>query len=121
MFLFSNSINQNHNLFIIPLTYLLKMTTRKGGARRKTRHLMTKNYRKKGKISLTKYFQAFKIGDRVVVKPEPSYQKGFCHRRYFGKNAVVSKKQGSCYELTLNINRKPKKLLMHPIHLKKVS
>ena len=120
MFLFSNSINQNHNLFIIPYTYLVKMTTRKGGARRKTRHQMTKNYRTKGKLSLTKYFQIFKIGDRVIVKPEPCYQKGICNKRYFGKNGVISKKQGNCYELTLNVNRKEKKILSHPVHLKKV-
>lgn len=98
-------------------SYLNKMVTRKGGARRKTRHQLTKGYRNKGKISLKKYFHAFKSGERVVIKPESSYQKGTCHRRYFGKSALINKKQGDCYEVTLNINQKQKKLIMHPIHL----
>ena len=99
--------------------YLNKMVTRKGGARRKTRHLLTKNYRNKGKMSLKAYFRQFETGERVIIKPEPAHQNGSCHRRYFGKNALVSKKQGDCYEVTLNVNRKQKKLIMHPVHLKK--
>lgn len=81
---------------------------------------MTKGYRKKGKLSLKKFFQQFKKGDKVIIKPDPSYQKGLCHKRYFGRTAVVNKKQGSCYETTLMISKKPKTLIVHPIHLAKV-
>ena len=52
------------------------MTKRIGGARRKTRHKLAKNVRERGKISLVKYFQEFKTGDKVCLAAEPSIQDG---------------------------------------------
>lgn len=95
------------------------MVTRKGGARRKTKHQMTKGYREKSKPQLKKYFQKFKKGDKVIIKPDSSYQKGLCHRRYFNKTAVIEKPKGKCYEIILLVNKKPKTLIIHPIHLSK--
>ena len=95
------------------------MVTRIGGSRRKTRYQLKKDYRQKSKISLKKYFQKLKKGDRVVIKPEPSYQKSLCHKRYFNKMAVVNKKQGSCYEVVIMVNKNPRKIIIHPIHLAK--
>jgi ribosomal protein L21E len=52
------------------------MSKKIGSLRRKTRHKLSKTQRTKGKISLTKYFQKFKQGDKVVLKAEPAVQKG---------------------------------------------
>ncbi|MBR9702457.1 hypothetical protein GOV10_00330, partial [Candidatus Woesearchaeota archaeon] len=48
------------------------MVTRVGGARRKTRSLMRKNVRKKGKISLRRYLQELEPGQKVALAMEPA-------------------------------------------------
>ncbi|MEE9525818.1 MAG: 50S ribosomal protein L21e [Candidatus Woesearchaeota archaeon] len=90
-----------------------------GTARRKTRHKLSKSVRTKGKISLTKYFQKFKEGDKVILKAEPAVQKGMYHPRYFGKNGTIKGKKGRCYEVTIKDRTKQKVLIVHPVHLKK--
>lgn len=95
------------------------MVTRIGGARRKTRKRMTKARRSKGKISLTNYFQQLKKGDKVALKAEPAYQKGMYDLRFHGKIGTVGSKTGKCYEVCIS-DGKAKKLIVHPVHLKKV-
>lgn len=68
-------------------------------------------------MSLTRYFQEFKPGEKVTLKAEPSIQKGVYFRRFHGMVATVSKKLGSCYELLLNDKGKEKRLIVHPVHL----
>jgi len=80
---------------------------------------MTKSLRSKGKISLTRFFQRFKEGDRVVLKTEPAYQKGGFHRRYHGKAGKVEGKQGRCYLVKIKDGGKHKTLIAHPIHLQR--
>lgn len=96
------------------------MVQRKGSARRKTKKLLSKDLRKKGKISLTNYFRKFEIGQKVVIRPESGYQNAIPHKRYFNKTAVVTGKQGACYEVALKIGNQPKKAIIHPVHLVKV-
>ena len=90
-----------------------------GGFRRKTRRKLTKNVRQKGKISISKFFQKFKEGDRVYLVAEPAYQKGMYFPRFHGKSGVVMESQGSNYYVQIKDGSKQKKLLIHPIHLKK--
>ena len=90
-----------------------------GGFRRKTRHKLSKNYKEKGKLSLRKFFQEFKQGDRVILKAEPSYHKGMYYPRYHGKSALVINKKGTCYEVLIKDGNKEKMLIVHPIHLKR--
>lgn len=94
------------------------MVQRIGGSRRKSRNKLKKDRRNKGKISLTEYFKELKIGDKVVLKAEPSYQKGMYHIRFHGKVGKVVGKKGNCYFVEINDNGKTKKLVIHPIHLK---
>ena len=95
------------------------MVTRIGGARKRSRHKMKKERRKKGKISMTNYFQELKKGDKVVLKAEPAYQKGMYCLRFHGKIATVGSRVGKCYEVSIK-DGKMKKLVVHPVHLKKV-
>ena len=96
------------------------MAKRIGGFRRKTRHKLSKPLREKGKISLRKYFQAFKPGDKVVLKSESSIHKGMYNPRFHGKSAVVKNKKGHCYEVIIKDNKKKKILIVHPVHLRRV-
>ena len=90
-----------------------------GGFRRKTRHKLSKHYKEKGKLSLRKYFQSFKEGDRVVLKADSSYQKGMYYPRFHGKSGLVFKKKGECYEVLIKDGKKDKLLIVHPVHLKR--
>lgn len=95
------------------------MSKRIGGFRRKTRNKLKKSLRDKGKISINKYFQQFKIGEKVVLKAEPAIQKGMYFPRFHSKTGLVKGKKGSCYEIIIKDGGKAKMLIVHPIHLQK--
>jgi large subunit ribosomal protein L21e len=95
------------------------MAKKIGGARRKTRQIMKKSLREKRKIKLRDFLQEFDIGDSVVLKAEPGYQKGVYFSRFHGKTGVVAGKRGFCYEVTIKDGGKTKTVIVHPVHLKK--
>ena len=95
------------------------MATRKGGMRRKTRSKLRKNVSDRGKISIKKYFQEFKIGDPVCLAAEPAVQGGMYFPRFHGRHGKVAGKQGHCYKVNIKDGNKEKMVVAHPIHLKK--
>jgi large subunit ribosomal protein L21e len=97
------------------------MPERKGGNRRKTKSKFTKELRQKGKISLTKFFQEFKVGQKVVLLVESGYQRGMYHRKFYSKDGIVSGKQGKCYLVDIVDGRVAKTVIVHPVHVKKVA
>ncbi len=90
-----------------------------GGFRRKTRTKLRKHIKDKGKLKLSRYFQDFKIGDRVTLLAESSIQKGMYHPRFHGKRGIVKGTQGKCYEVEIKDIKKTKTLIVHPVHLKR--
>jgi len=95
------------------------MTQRKGSSRRKTRSKLRKNIRRRGKISLNRYFQGFSEDDRVRLNMEPSVHKGMYFPRFHNKMGVIKGKQGTCYKVIIKDGKKEKLLIVHPVHLKK--
>lgn len=93
------------------------MVTRIGTSRRKTRHKLKRNASDKGKIPLSKYFQAFKDGDRVGLKINSAIPKGQFFPRFHGLSGKVIGKKGKCYAVELKDGKKQKTLFVHPIHL----
>ena len=91
---------------------------RTGSLRRKTRSKLKKNYRRKGKVNISKYLQEFNIGDKVYLDAEPSVQKGMYHPRFHGKSGTIIGKTGSCYEVKFKENKSYKIFIVHPVHLK---
>lgn len=91
---------------------------RVGGFRRRTRHKYQKSRRQKGKISLQKYFQEFKPGDKVLLAAEPAVQKGMYFRRFHSRVGVVEGKQGRCYKIKINDINSKKTVIVHPVHLR---
>lgn len=91
-----------------------------GGARRKTRSIMRKPLRERGKLSVSRYFQKYSEGDKVCLKAEPSVQKGIYFRRFHGKTGIIESKRGNCYNVRIKDINKEKVLIIHPIHLKKL-
>ncbi len=96
------------------------MAKRIGGFRRKTRDKLSKPLARKGKISITRFFQKFDKDDRVVLKAESSYQKGMYMPRFHGKSGIVEEKIGRCYKVSFNDMGKKKTAVVHPVHLKKM-
>jgi large subunit ribosomal protein L21e len=88
-----------------------------GGYRKGSRDKLSKNPRDKGKISLTRYFQVYKEGEKVQLNLEPSVPKGKFCTRYNGKVGVVVGKEGECYNVKIKDIKKEKIILIHPIHL----
>ncbi len=97
------------------------MGRRKGGYRRKTRKLMRKNVRQKGKIKLTAYFAKYKEGDRVALFAEPAVQDGIYNLRFHGKAGTIVGKQGDCYKVNFFDGGKQKMAIVHPVHLKRAN
>ena len=89
-----------------------------GGPKRKSRHKLKKRRREKGKISVSRFMQTFKTGQKVHLIFEPAYPKGQYHLRFKGKTGIVKKSRGKCYEILINDKGKDKTLLIHPVHLK---
>ena len=95
------------------------MVKRIGGLRRKTRYKFRKQKRRRGKISVTRYFQSFNSGDRVYLGLESAVQKGMYHPRFMGKSGIISGKRGRCYKVSINDFGKDKVLIVHPVHLRR--
>lgn len=93
------------------------MTKRIGGFRRKTRNKFKKSKNAKGKISIKKYLQKFKAGDRVCLKAEPAVQGGMYFPRFHSKHGVITGKQGECYIVWIKDKNKEKSIIIHPVHL----
>ncbi|MCD6403697.1 MAG: 50S ribosomal protein L21e, partial [Nanoarchaeota archaeon] len=49
------------------------MVRRAKGSRQKTRKKLRKSPRSRGKISVTRFLQEFKEGEKVLIDPEPSF------------------------------------------------
>ena len=96
------------------------MVKKIGRSRRKTRHLMKKKVRRRGKLSLSSFFKRFKEGEKVLLKAEPAVQKGVYFRRFHGKTGIVKGKKGNCYNVLIKDGKKSKTVIVHPIHLRKV-
>jgi ribosomal protein L21E len=78
-----------------------------------------KKLREKGKIKFSKYFQEFGNGEAVAVVREPSINASF-PQRLQGRTGIIECKRGKAYMIKINDLKKEKKILIEPIHLKKI-
>jgi len=84
------------------------------GYRRKTRSLLRKKPREKGKLKLSRILYEYQPGDKVVIKIDPSVHKGMPHRRYHGKIGVIKAKRGRAYEIEVMQGRTVKHIIVLP-------
>ena len=78
-----------------------------------------KNFKEKGKIKLSNYFQELKINERVAVIKEHSLNPKF-PKKLQGRSGTVCGKRGSSYLVKINDINKEKTYIIHPVHLKKL-
>ncbi len=96
------------------------MVQRKGGSRHRSRNIFKKHFKQRGKISLSRYFTKFGVGDKAVLNAEPAIQDGLYHVRFHGKIGTITGQCGESYTIKIRDGGKEKVLYVHPVHLKKV-
>ena len=96
------------------------MVKRTGSRRRKSRYVLTQRKTERGKLSIRKFLKELKPGEKVVLKAEPSCQRGMYFHRFHGRLGLVRAKKGSCYEVMITDGGRQKLLIVHAVHLKKV-
>ena len=78
-----------------------------------------KPVRTRGKVQLSRYFQELKDGDYVAISREISIPVNFM-KRLQGTTGIVEGKRGKTYIVKVKEGRKEKRILVEPIHLKKI-
>jgi len=87
------------------------------GYRSKTRRLLRKSPRERGKIRLSKLLHEYQPGNSVVIKIDPSVQKGMPHRRYHGKVGKIVGMRGKTYIVSVTQGDAVKEIIVRPEHL----
>jgi large subunit ribosomal protein L21e len=87
------------------------------GFRSRSRGVLTKDVRERGMPPVTRYLQAFNVGDKVVVRLEASDPHGMPHPRYQGRTCTVVAKVGRAYRIDFLDGGKRKELIANPVHL----
>lgn len=87
------------------------------GYRSKTRRLLRKSPRERGKMQLSKLLHEYQPGNSVVVKIDPSVQKGMPHRRYHGKVGKIVGLRGKSYIVSVTQGDSVKEIIVRPEHL----
>ncbi|UCB60020.1 MAG: 50S ribosomal protein L21e [Candidatus Bathyarchaeota archaeon] len=87
------------------------------GFRRRTRSLLKRKARERGKTGLSKILREYKPGDQVVIKLDPSVHKGMPHRRFHGKVGTIEAERGKSYVVNINQGKSIKEIVVRPEHL----
>ena len=87
------------------------------GFRTRTRSLLRKKPREKGKLKTTKILKKYNSGDKVVIKIDSAISKGMPHKRYHGNIGVVEGKRGRSYKILINLGKAKKEIIVRPEHL----
>ena len=74
----------------------------------------------KTRVSFSKHFQKFQIGEIVAVIKKPSVTASFPGRLH-GQTGVIDGKVGKAYVVRINGKKRDKKFIVMPIHLKKIN
>ncbi|RLI43347.1 50S ribosomal protein L21e [Candidatus Bathyarchaeota archaeon] len=87
------------------------------GYRTRTRRLLKKKPREKGKLRMSKLLHQYQHGNHVVVKIDPSVHKGMPHKRYHGKVGTIVDKRGRSYIVSVRQGDAVKEIIVRPEHL----
>lgn len=89
------------------------------GPRRKSRSVLTKSVRERGKLGLTRLLADYGIGEKVVIDIDSGVHKGMPHKRFQGKVGTVVERRGKAYVLEIPQRITVKRIVALPEHLKR--
>ncbi|MFA5363763.1 MAG: 50S ribosomal protein L21e [Candidatus Bathyarchaeia archaeon] len=87
------------------------------GYRRKTRYLLKRRPRERGKTGLSKLLREYEPAEKVVIKLDPSVHKGMPHRRFHGHIGVIVDKRGKSYVVNVSQGNAIKEIIVRPEHI----
>jgi large subunit ribosomal protein L21e len=87
------------------------------GYHRKTRSLLKRKPRERGKTGLSRILYEYKPGEKVTVKIDPGVHKGMPHRRYHGRIGVIVNKKGRSYIVSVTQGSAVKEIIVRPEHI----
>jgi large subunit ribosomal protein L21e len=91
------------------------MVKKSRGARRGTRRKLKKERKKK--FTIAPYMRTFGTDETVVIKPDPSSQKGLPDPVFAGRTGRIRERRGRSYVVELKIGKKVKMVTARPEHL----
>lgn len=97
------------------------MAVRSKGLRSKSRQILRRSPRERGRPPVTHALREFADGSRVAVKINPSVHGGMPHIRFQGATGTVVGRQGESFRVHITVGRKRKELVVRPEHLKAVA
>lgn len=97
------------------------MVVRSKGLRSKSRHILRKSPRQRGRPPITHSLREFPEGSRVAVKINPSIHAGMPHIRFQGLTGTVLGRRGEAFRVRVMAGNKAKELVVRPEHLKAVT
>ena len=89
------------------------------GPRRKSRSVLTKRVRKRGKLGLSRLLAKYEVGEKVVIVIDSGVHKGMPHKRYQGKVGTVVEGRGRAYVVEIPQRKTVKLIIAKPEHLKR--
>jgi large subunit ribosomal protein L21e len=92
---------------------------RSRGPRRKSRKILTKRVRERGKLGLSRLLTKYEMGDKVVVNIDSAIHKGMPHKRYQGKVGTVIEKRGKACVIEIPQSKTVKLIIATSEHLRK--
>ncbi|TSA56843.1 50S ribosomal protein L21e, partial [bacterium] len=84
---------------------------------RKTRYLLKRKPRERGKTGLSKLLHNYEPAEKVVIKLDPSVHKGMPHRRFHGRIGVIAEKRGRSYVVNVSQGKAIKEIIVRPEHI----
>lgn len=79
----------------------------------------TKLFKRKRKLTVTDRVKEFSVGDTVLIMVVPLF-RGLPAPRYHGKHGKITEKRGAAYLVEVTDGNAKKKLVVSPVHLKRV-
>ncbi len=89
------------------------------GPRRKSRGVLTKRVRERGKLGLSRLLAEYEVGEKVVIDIDPAVHGGMPHKRFQGKVATVVERRGRAYVVEVPQRKTVKQIIATPEHLRK--
>ncbi len=94
---------------------------RSKGYRTKSRSLLRRKPRDRGKIALGRLLINYQPGQMVRILINPAVQKGMPHRRYHGRVGAIAEKRGRAYVIEVAVGGKlPRQIIARPEHIEPV-